>query len=244
MYQFKKNHLYQYKGGGYSGCFWEWNFFLIDDNDNFIDLKSSGIDGCSNRQQATNYFDTHKIDNTSYCKDYYVFDLKSNDSLFEFATETNKGLIAEIACKVNNHYYNTDPVNFSHRILYFICDNCNNRVYPENINDDCIFDSTEYRWEHIYCENCGYMTCDNCNCFSGYDTYNFNEYYLCKDCFEYECKDILDGNTELRMYLDYPEGQQNLFKEYHNSKKQITVTCNDENRPEILEYLKTLGFEE
>lgn len=41
----KKNTIYQYKGGGYVGCMWEWNFCLIDEKGELKDIMSSGYKG-------------------------------------------------------------------------------------------------------------------------------------------------------------------------------------------------------
>jgi hypothetical protein len=41
----KNNTIYQYKGGGYVGCLWEWNFCLIDNQGKLRDILSSGYKG-------------------------------------------------------------------------------------------------------------------------------------------------------------------------------------------------------
>ena len=41
-----KNTLVQYKGGGYDGCFWEWNFCYFDKDGVWHDIFSSGRRGC------------------------------------------------------------------------------------------------------------------------------------------------------------------------------------------------------
>jgi hypothetical protein len=40
-----KNLLVEYKGGGYDGCFWEWNYFMVDENGDFVNLISTGYRG-------------------------------------------------------------------------------------------------------------------------------------------------------------------------------------------------------
>ena len=47
-----KNVLVQYQGGGYDGCFWEWNFFFIDKDEKFHDIFSSGREGITNQKNA------------------------------------------------------------------------------------------------------------------------------------------------------------------------------------------------
>jgi hypothetical protein len=42
---FYKNTLVAYKGGGYDGCWWEWNYCYIDKDGQFRDIFSSGYRG-------------------------------------------------------------------------------------------------------------------------------------------------------------------------------------------------------
>lgn len=44
------NTLVEYKGGGYDGCFWEWNYAFIDKGQ-FYDIFSSGYAGCKTKEQ-------------------------------------------------------------------------------------------------------------------------------------------------------------------------------------------------
>jgi hypothetical protein len=47
-----RNILVQYKGGGYDGCHWEWNYFVIDWNGEFHNIASSGYKGIDNLTDA------------------------------------------------------------------------------------------------------------------------------------------------------------------------------------------------
>ncbi len=53
----QNNILVEYKGGGYSGCIWEWNYFYIDKQGVFHDVFSSGRAGISNKQDGQKYID-------------------------------------------------------------------------------------------------------------------------------------------------------------------------------------------
>lgn len=44
--RFPKHTLVQYKGGGYDGCIYEWNWAYFDKDRNFHDVASSGYAGC------------------------------------------------------------------------------------------------------------------------------------------------------------------------------------------------------
>ncbi len=66
------NVLIQYKGGGYDGCFWEWNYAAII-NGKFHDVASTGANGCETREElktAMDYFDSKKH---KYAPDYYIY---------------------------------------------------------------------------------------------------------------------------------------------------------------------------
>ena len=41
-----KNAIIEYRGGGYDGCFWEYNYCYFDQDGEFIDIFSSGREGC------------------------------------------------------------------------------------------------------------------------------------------------------------------------------------------------------
>jgi len=44
--QIKPNTIVQYEGGGYDGCFWEFNYAYFDSDRQFHDIYSSGYKGC------------------------------------------------------------------------------------------------------------------------------------------------------------------------------------------------------
>ena len=50
------NKLYQYKGGGYEGCFWEWNYAVVVEGE-FHDIYSSGDKGCPTGEDLAEYLE-------------------------------------------------------------------------------------------------------------------------------------------------------------------------------------------
>ena len=50
-----KNKLMLYRGGGYSGCFWEWNYCFWDGNGEWFNIYSSGKDGIESEKAALEY---------------------------------------------------------------------------------------------------------------------------------------------------------------------------------------------
>jgi len=113
-----KNILVQYKGSGYDGCIWEWNFFLFDNEGNFHNIITTGSMGIKFRERA----DTIIRDDKNY-----IYDLTDDKSKKEFAEENNPSIILTVASMVNEIYEDN--------ILYFICDDCKNKIYPESVAD-------------------------------------------------------------------------------------------------------------
>ena len=76
MKRLKRNCLYQYQGGGYDGCIWEWNFFLMNNKGKFIDLFSSGFAGIDTKQKAIDYINDNRNEINN---DYYIINLKNKN---------------------------------------------------------------------------------------------------------------------------------------------------------------------
>ena len=80
--------LVQYQGGGYDGCFWEWNFFYLD-GDKFHDIYSSGRAGITTKEKALELLESE--DN------FYTYNLDDKKDLRETSVEINpvylKGIV-------------------------------------------------------------------------------------------------------------------------------------------------------
>lgn len=175
--------LVQYKGGGYDGCIWEWNFFLLD-NGRFIDIYSSGYKGVSDQEGADRLM--AEADDTSST---YVYDLKSEESLLEFTKENNPTNVGRV-CQVVNGMLNND-------VMFYECTYCGERVYPHK-SDPILFDEDNYHgdggigivFEAVLCENCYCNRCERCEAIIGPDdTARLSadeETYICQYCAEDE----------------------------------------------------------
>jgi hypothetical protein len=86
-----KNNLIQYKGGGYAGCYWEWNFGVFDRNGKYHDIYSSGKSGCPTERKIQRYIKEKEED-----KDYYLYPLTNAKKLAEFANSSNPDHVKEI----------------------------------------------------------------------------------------------------------------------------------------------------
>ena len=89
--------LTQYRGGGYDGCHWEWNFFMDIDGEHhdisgsyyytvFHDIFSSGRCGISKAS------DKYKLNDRQY-----VYDLDNPDEVKDFVTESQPQLVLGVA---------------------------------------------------------------------------------------------------------------------------------------------------
>lgn len=75
----KPNTLVQYQGGGYDGCFWEWNFAYFDKDGKFHCIVATGYKGCKTED------DLQKVLGDSHT---YLYDLTTEEGIKEFGTES------------------------------------------------------------------------------------------------------------------------------------------------------------
>lgn len=91
----KRNILVQYQGGGYDGCFWEWNYFYIDKGGKFWNIYSSGRDGIETIEQADKLLEQgiqvndYKWTIALKCGSYYTYDMSKEEDIREFVKESN-----------------------------------------------------------------------------------------------------------------------------------------------------------
>jgi hypothetical protein len=55
--QVKPNTVVQYKGGGYDGCFYEWNYAYYDAKGHFHNIVATGRKGCETEEELLNYLE-------------------------------------------------------------------------------------------------------------------------------------------------------------------------------------------
>ena len=142
------NELIQYKGGGYDGCIWEWNYCAYI-NGEFHIIASSGITGFKNENDWIKY-----QENESENKDYYIYSLDYT-SLLTFSN-----------CSAPSHVVGVAKYLVKHGIdVPVLCSKCGESiegVYGIGVNPKSmggvVIDNTE-----IVCEDC-YLdhTCPYC----------------------------------------------------------------------------------
>jgi hypothetical protein len=108
----KTNVLVQYRGGSYDGCFWEWNYLFIDGEGVFHDIFSSGRDGVHTQEDAKTVIEDGGC---------YLYDVNSDDSMREFAKESNPVHVVGCVVWLIEHGYG------EHAAVY--CDKCGGSVY-------------------------------------------------------------------------------------------------------------------
>jgi len=127
-----KSTLIQYRGGGYDGCFWEWNFCLIQDK-KLIDIYSSG------RQAITTLEDlTYRLKQDK--KGFYFYALwdckrtKHNlESWASFTKEVNAGNVIDITRRLDHEQTNCKILAIGIDLL-IECPICSNDSYPNEID--------------------------------------------------------------------------------------------------------------
>ena len=145
-----KDILVEYKGGGYDGCFWEWNFFVFDSSGDFHDIFSSGYKGIDNAEQASAFLKEMETD--SYVRNRFkptVYDLNDSEDMESFVDGGNADLMLMAA--------NWLRANLNH-ILWGSCYECGELfpvvdMFPGNYSGD---GGIVYSAKDLYCENCTY----------------------------------------------------------------------------------------
>jgi hypothetical protein len=143
-----KDILVSYQGGGYDGCFWEWNYFIFDSDGQFHDVGSSGYKAITEVADALELL-------SNLTKDTYITDLNDHDSILTFSRDTNEGHVIRVTQKVND-LYGEDK-------MFFECDCCKEEVHsgiPEGLRG-C--GGIAMCYSEKVCEGCYYTnTCGEC----------------------------------------------------------------------------------
>jgi len=167
----KTNILVQYQGGGYSGCFWEWNYFYIDNQETFHDIQSSGRNGIDNMQDAEQLINQNKTHT-------YIYDMGNEQDIITFSNESHPFHVIGVLQWFDD--YNSSDVEF-----FAVCSACKGHIQDR---DDCIAEDNM-----LLCSEC--YSIGLCPCCESYvsDTeivkVNLDEHYgfdyICSDCKEY-----------------------------------------------------------
>lgn len=195
----KTNILVQYRGGGYDGCIWEWNFFYIDKQGKFYDIFSSGCDGIDNLQDAEKLID-------SELSGLYIYDVSKDEDITEFAKESNIVLVSNVLQFFND---NIDELDIQ---FFAICEECGCQI---GYYEDIILEQ-----DMILCQDC-YST-GECLCCESYvgdteivkvnqDEHGFD--YICTDCKDYHDGEREANNLKDLQFRAFCTGKPDIFSE-------------------------------
>lgn len=194
----KTNILVQYQGGGYDGCFWEWNYFYIDKAGTFHDIQSSGRDGIDNKQDAEQLIEQDETHT-------YIYDMSSEQDIETFSKETHAVHVSGVLQWFED--YNDADIEF-----FAVCSACKGHIDI----DDLTIEGDMLLCNECYCVG----ECPCCESYVG-DTeivkVNPDEHngfdYICSDCKEYH-----DSNREALDFEDirwqsFCTGKPDMFSE-------------------------------
>jgi len=130
--------LVQYKGGGYSGCIFEWNYAYFDKHGVFYSLYHSGRMGCPTSQELVSMFVNQQV--TYHSQDVYTYDLARETVLpacgggepvlggwHEFAAECNPEQVIQAG-----EWFR----RFAKRTYLTTCDKCGKSFAAANLQPD------------------------------------------------------------------------------------------------------------
>jgi hypothetical protein len=190
----KTNILVQYQGGGYSGCFWEWNYFYIDKQGTFHDIYSSGSAGIDTIQGVTQLLDQ----NNSHT---YIYNLNNKQDIEAFSKKCNVVHVQAVL-----QWFKDNGVEF-----FAVCSACDGHIVN---TDDLIVEGN-----NILCYEC--YSIGHCPCCESYvgDTkivkVNSDEHhcynYICTDCKEYHDDERAEQKLEDLRWQSFCTGKPDMF---------------------------------
>jgi len=183
-----KNLLVLYQGGGYDGCFWEYNFFYFDSTGKFHNIFTSGYAGIKTEKQAKDMLfycnDKKTIQETKKDKwhkfyldnyndysinDIFIYDTTKETDIFDFQNDNSYNLIGGICDFINTlerKLKNETP-------MFYHCSYCNDKIYPfgNDSYSSYFHDDHNYsgdggigiNYHSLICENCYFNRCGNCD---------------------------------------------------------------------------------
>lgn len=171
----KINILVQYQGGGYSGCYWEWNYFYIGKRGDFHNIQSSGSAGIDNLKAAQELIEQDGSGT-------FVYDMSNEQDIKTFSKESHPIHVSGVLQWFNDNY--ELGVQF-----FAVCSACDGQIAD---HDDIVIESTD-----LLCWDC--YSIGECPCCESYvgdveivkvepEEHNGHD-YICISCKEYHDDD-------------------------------------------------------
>jgi hypothetical protein len=153
--RYRADALIAYKGGGYSGCIWEWNYALFDSDGTFYSLRDSGRKGCSSEDELREYID--ECNRGVSAESVYFYDLYDEDSVREFSEHHNAGHVVNLVRELNDTY--------EYKIT-FECDLCERDIRDGRLAGRTGAGGTRTKMTIKVCDDCyASHECRNCHTF-------------------------------------------------------------------------------
>lgn len=136
-----KNKLIEYQGGGFDGCFWEWNYAYFDKEGKFHDLFSSGRMGCKTEESMLSHLKNTKE------TEYDIYDCENEESLLQFTGKSSATNVIMVGRKMYEDFDIYLPV---------ICEECGSKCDTHDAS------GTGIRWEGGLVYTNKKIICDSC----------------------------------------------------------------------------------
>ena len=154
----------EYQGGGYEGCFWEWNYAFIDSKGQFHDIFSSGYKGCKTAEALTAYMADADAKPSPHGASYDTYKVTNKTELHRFADSAP----VDGLCRVAQWFSENQPIL---RLAFEPkCSACHQRFNvlggtPEGLHG---VGGIAYAHGEIVCEDChSRYSCPDCNEYYG-----------------------------------------------------------------------------
>lgn len=164
--QVKPNTIVQYKGGGYDGCFYEWNYAYFDGEGNFHCIVATGRNGCDTEEELLNYIEIAD----GVHQEFDLYELDEDGEVERFGRETPISHLLHIATFLAEQSLDVN--------LTVVCDECGETVQVAECNGEGAHGIGGIMLEH------NRIICADCNSAGRY----------CY-CGEYVGPDDIDGET-------------------------------------------------
>lgn len=141
------NVLFQYKGGGYDGCMWEWNFFAFDKNGKFLNIFTSGYKGVKSAEEAIGV-----LANTT--EKSFSYNMGDESAIAEFQRENNSGNVVSVT-RVINKASSSEGYDFP--LMWFLCDDCGEKVCQGTMDGAYGDGGIHIAFSDKLCEDCAVL---------------------------------------------------------------------------------------
>lgn len=139
MFKPSPNQLVMYEGGGYDGCFYEWNYAFFDENSKFHCIAATGINGCKTEEQLLKRLEQTRHD---------IYDFNNPEEIARFGKEAPISHLMGTADWFHTNYPNI--------VLTCVCEECKETVPVTKIVSDGMHGcgGIVYEYDQILCIDC------------------------------------------------------------------------------------------